>query len=321
VNTRPSQLLDYLRLVRLPNVFSALADVTMGFLFVAHVLRPVRMFLPLAAASALLYAAGMVLNDVWDVELDRRERPERPLPSGRIAVTAARRLGWTLLISGVLCGWLAGLMSWGETHWPWRSGVVATLLAACVVAYDARLKRTPLGPLGMGACRLLNVLLGMSAAAAVSVGSPSLAGFGLHHGLAAGGIGLYIAGVTWFARTEAEESRRWALVAATLVMVAGIALLAVLYRHMPPHWPRAVPSDKLWYLLLGLLAFTIVRRCALAVVEPSPRRVQAAVRNCLWSLIVLDAAVALLASPVAWSLVVLAFLVPTVILGHWFAST
>jgi hypothetical protein len=70
-----------------------------------------------------------------------------------------------------------------------------------------------------------------------------------------------------------------------------------------------------------LLAFVIVRRCAVAVAEPSPQRVQAAVRNCIWSLIFLDAAVALLVSPPVWPLVILAYLVPTIVLGFWIAST
>jgi 4-hydroxybenzoate polyprenyltransferase len=320
VNTRSAQLLDYLRLARLPNVFTAIADVTMGFLFVHHTLRPLRVFLSLAAASALLYSAGMVLNDVWDVELDRQERPERPLPSGRVALVSARRLGWGLLVSGVLCGWMAGLLGLIDQVWPWRSGVVATLLALCIVAYDAGLKRTVLGPLGMGACRLLNVLLGMSVAAAWTV-PPSLAGYGAHHLLAAGGIGLYIVGVTWFARTEAGMSQRWSLGAATLVMIAGVALLGAIYARLPPGFSPTLAGQNTWFLLLGLLAFVIVRRCAVAVADPSPRRVQSAVKNCLWSLIVLDAAVALLVSPLAWSLVILAYIVPTVVLGQWIAST
>jgi len=320
VNTQPSQLLDYLRLVRLPNVFTALADVTMGFLCVQHTLRPYRVFLPLAAASALLYSAGMVLNDLWDVDLDRHQRPERPLPSGRITLATARRLGWTLLVGGVLCGWLAGLLSWGETVFPWRSGIVATLLACAIVAYDARLKRTLAGPLAMGACRALNVLLGMSALAAWS-GTPSLAGFGPPHALTAGGIGLYIVGVTWFARREAEQSRRGSLLGATLVLLSGIFLLALLYAQWPPTFPRTIASPAMWYLLLGMLAFVIARRCGLAILDPSPHRVQTAVRHCIWSLIVLDASVALLVSSTAWSLVVLAYLIPTIALGRTIPST
>ena len=73
--------------------------------------------------------------------------------------------------------------------WPWP---------AAVVLYDGLLKRTPFGPLGMGACRLLNVLLGMSLAAGP---------WGLFHGQVALAVGTYITGVTWFARSEATESR------------------------------------------------------------------------------------------------------------------
>ena len=50
----------------------------------------------------------MVLNDVFDLEIDRRERPERPLPSGRVSLRAARLLGWTLLVLGMLLG-IAGV--------------------------------------------------------------------------------------------------------------------------------------------------------------------------------------------------------------------
>ena len=96
--------MDYLRLLRISNVFTAIADVGMGFLFVHHTLQPAAVFGCLAAASALLYSAGMVLNDVWDVQQDRRERPDRPIPSGRIPLAEARRIGFGLLISGIICG-------------------------------------------------------------------------------------------------------------------------------------------------------------------------------------------------------------------------
>ena len=152
----------YLQLMRVPNVFTAVADVTMGFLFVSYRLERWPTYLMLVLASASLYLAGMVLNDVFDVEQDRRERPARPIPSGRVPIGPARRLGFALLASGVVSGWAAGLL--GEVAEPWRVGGVATLLALLVVWYDATLKRTPFGPLAMGGCRLLNVLLGMTAA-------------------------------------------------------------------------------------------------------------------------------------------------------------
>jgi 4-hydroxybenzoate polyprenyltransferase len=36
------------------------------------------------ASSALLYVSGIVFNDFFDIEIDRKERPFRPLPSNEI---------------------------------------------------------------------------------------------------------------------------------------------------------------------------------------------------------------------------------------------
>ena len=66
------RLLDYLRLFRIPNVFTAIADIAMGFLLVRGSPDPAVVFLLLAAASALIYTAGMVLNDVCDMYIERR---------------------------------------------------------------------------------------------------------------------------------------------------------------------------------------------------------------------------------------------------------
>ena len=157
-----------MRLSRLPNVFTAMADIAMGFLFVHPQLEPLSTFLFLLVASSCLYTAGMVLNDVYDVEQDRRERPERPLPSGQIDVRWARKLGYGLLAIGVIAACVAGVRDWRlntpGAFDPWRAGAVGLLLATCVVLYDAGLKRTFVGPVVMGSCRFFNVLLGMSTA-------------------------------------------------------------------------------------------------------------------------------------------------------------
>ncbi len=313
-----SRLLAYCRLFRLPNVFTAVADVAMGFLFVQQKLLPWAVFVGLVLSSALLYVAGMVLNDVYDVEQDRRERPHRPIPAGDIALPIARRLGFLLLLAGALCGWLAPQVASLDGVSLVRSGCVATVLAAAIVAYDAVLKRTPLAPAIMGICRFLNVLLGMSIGRTVA-GPAYLAGFAAYHLVAAAGIGVYIAGVTWFARTEAVTSRRSTLALATAVIAAGLGMLGWLYRVLPPHIPTM--DEKYWFILVGLLAFTIVRRCSTAVANPTPHRVQLAVKNAIWSLIVLDAAVVLLVCPAMWALVVLALVIPTVLLGTWIEAT
>jgi 4-hydroxybenzoate polyprenyltransferase len=315
---RGSRLLDYLRLMRISNIFTAAADVAMGFLLVHATLQPLGVFALLVAASGLLYTAGMVLNDVFDVETDRRERPERPIPAGRISLATARCLGWALLIAGLLCGWSAGYLPQAAGV-AWRSGAVATALAVCVVLYDAWLKRTPLGPIAMGACRLLNVLLGISVAAPFD--GWNLIGFGPHHLTIASGIGVYIAGVTWLARTEARQSNRWQLASAAAVMMGGVALLGLAYRLLQNFEPmRLSLTEPVWWLLLGMLAVTILRRCGTAIAQPTPRQVQWAVRHALWSLIMLDAAVVLLVRDF-YALGMVALLIPTLIMGKWVAAT
>ena len=138
-----SKLLAYLQLFRAPNVFTAIADVAMGFVFVTGSLQPVGGFLCLALASCLLYTAGMILNDVYDFDVDLKERPSRPLPSGRISRGWARVLGYVMLAGGVLLAACVSLIETVPALLPWRSGAVALLLAVCVVAYDKVLKKTP----------------------------------------------------------------------------------------------------------------------------------------------------------------------------------
>jgi 4-hydroxybenzoate polyprenyltransferase len=79
---------DLAKLVRLPNVFTALADIAVGALALAvwgaWPAAGGLAFALLFVASACLYSAGMVWNDFFDIEQDRRERPNRPIASGRV---------------------------------------------------------------------------------------------------------------------------------------------------------------------------------------------------------------------------------------------
>ncbi len=309
-------LRPYLQLFRLPNVFTALADVLMGYLATHDpapfpTLRLPPDFWALLAASGCLYSAGMVLNDVYDLEVDRKERPQRPLPAGRISVHVAGALGYGLLALGIALAFVSGFFS-GQ----FRSGVVAILLAVAIVLYDGVLKRTPLAPVVMGLCRMLNVLLGMSA----------LTGpWHTMHYVIAAGVGVYIMGVTWFARTEARESNRLLLAFGALVMLAGIGLLAS-YPHWidatlaEVSWPRFVDRGR-WPLVWSMVGLMIVWRCLWAIVDPTAQRVQYAVRNCIFSLIMLDGMVTFGIRDMGWAIAVLLLLLPTMYLGRWIYST
>ena len=316
-----------LRLMRLPNVFTAIADVLMGFVFARHSFSPGGALLCLMAASGLIYTAGMILNDVFDLEIDRKERPQRPLPSGQIPVAQARVLGFLMLLFGVGFGWLAGYLYQDDRllpiAFPWRSGAIATALAAAVLVYDAWGKTTFLGPLNMGLCRVLNVLLGMSLAGANPAGETfSVAGYSLldftsAQLVVAAGIGVYIVGVTIYAKYEAEQSNTVQLLLGVLVMTGGVVLLgcAALLTQI-----RIQPNYVYW-VLLGLLAATILRRSISAAFDGSPKLVQGAVKHAILSIIMLDAAVTLATGAPPYGIVVVSLLAPAVLLGRWVYST
>jgi len=297
----------YAQLFRLPALFTAFADVLLGYFIAFGPGTPYFSGTALAmllASSGFLYTAGMVLNDVYDFEVDARDRPKRPIPSGRVPFEIARLIGFEFLIIGMAFGWG---VSWLDGSY--RPGLIASALALAVVLYDKVLKRTPAAPLVMGSCRFLNVLLGMSTLARPVEG---------WHYAIAGGIGIYIAGVTWFARTESRTSNRWLLLWGIVVMAAGLGILAWF-----PNWFAQQPDRHnlgRYTMLMVLLAALILWRPLLAMLDPKPARVQFAVKHCLLALIVLDATLCQALVGGYSGMFIIVLLIPTLGLGYYMSG-
>ena len=293
-------MLHWLRLVRLPNLATAAADSLAGYLVCSEMTAvdwPPPACGLAVMASLCFYAAGMVLNDVCDVAMDRVERPERPLPAGAIPV------GWAAAVGTLLMA-IAGASACGAavvagSPWP---ALVGAALTAAVWLYDRHAKRTMAGPAVMGACRGLNWLLGMTAA-----GGPAA----MHQWLIPIGMAVYVAGITGYARDEAGQSRAATLVAGTVLMIAGLALAAgfvwlPLREGIGLAAPR-IPATT-WLSLWGILAASVVARALVGIADPSASRVRAAVGNAIMSIITFDAALVLAACGESWAIVVLLLL-------------
>jgi 4-hydroxybenzoate polyprenyltransferase len=304
-----SRLRAFGQLMRLPNTPSALADIGLGTLAVLSredgLPPPSWLAVVLTGLASLgLYTSGMVWNDFFDVEQDRRERPERPIPSGKVSRRAAGLFAAALMTVGVLFALLASLVL-GRREVVY----VALGIVAGVLLYDGWLKRTWAGPVAMGGCRLGNVLLGVAGA-----GRP-LDAQALHLAII---VGIYVAGITWFARTEAQESRQGHLLGAAAIMLAGL-LLALplplfLYRGQQTSW-------LFLYLLVGL-GFFVGLPASQAIAAPKPSLVQRAVKTALFGLVLLDAVLATaLVGPLGLVLLVLA--VPSLYLSRlrWLYAT
>lgn len=293
----------WLQLIRLPAVFTAPVDILLGFLLNHDALTddPPK-FALLVVASLCLYMAGMILNDYFDRDLDATERPERPIPSGRISPKSAAIAGAVLLAAGIAVAAVVGL----------QSLAIAVGLAAAILFYDGFLKRTPLGPLGMGLCRFLNVMLGASAhemAAAVWERS---------QWMPAAALGIYIVGVTWFARNEAGKSSRWSMAGGTAVVLLGIG--AVAWHVTQFRDGNANPQSV--QLALGLMALVVLRRLAVTCFTPEPERVQSAVRLLLMSYVLIAATLIFWRTgQPAYAIGAAALLVPAMFAGRWISAT
>jgi len=315
-------LIAYLQLFRIPVLFTAISEVVAGFLFVNQSLTPTLVFVCLLTSTCLLYTAGMVLNDVFDIEVDRVDRPERPIPSGRVSLKTATILGFLFLILGVVAGSVSGFVGGADVEMPWRGLVVSIALAGMILAYDRVLKKTLLAPVAMGACRFLNVLLGMSAANLIWDDATFLIGYSPDQLIVASGIGFYIIGLTLFARTEAKVSNNAILTVALIMMLAGIVVIGLFpYQSNVHQLPDSV--SFFWPFMIFVFMFSIGRRGYAAIADPSPYRVQVTVKQCLFSLVLFDATIVLVVMGEKWQypLGVLLLALPMLYLGRWLKST
>lgn len=251
----------YLELLRPANVATALADVLAGWAIAGLGNRP---NLPwLLAATVCLYAGGVVFNDVFDARLDAVERPERPIPSGRVSRGTAAALGLLLLAAGVLFA----AQTTGDAT------AIAVSIAVAVVVYDAWGKHQPVfGPMNMGACRGLNLALGMAAVTGVAA---------IHWPVALITV-AYVVAVTIVSRGEVlGGTRRAAGLALALLILALAALGAVVFRVAPrPLWALCV---------LVVLVCRVVPPFWAAYRAPAAASARMAVRIGVLSLVLVDA--------------------------------
>lgn len=210
--------------------------------------------LPLMVALSLFYTAGMYLNDAYDAEIDARERPERPIPSGAVGAETVFTLGFGMMALGLGVLLWVGYGTVGGTGLGPAFGGLG--LGAAIVLYNRRHKDNPLSPVLMGLCR---VLVYVTAGLAVAHALPAA--------LWTGALLLlcYLIGLTYVAKQETlgEVRNLWPLLflAAPLVYAiavapqstTGVALclmfvlwvgvaLSFLRRRQPGDVPRAVVS-------------------------------------------------------------------------------
>ena len=296
-------LLGYAKLARPANLPTAMADIMAGcsisgftLLVTSDTFLDGPLYLNLILllfSSTFLYAGGVVLNDVFDFKIDRIERPERPIPKGDVSLKGASLFGSGLLISGIFLSFFVNYLS----------GVIALVLALTILLYDTFSKKFQfLGPLNMGLCRALNLILGMSVFGEIS------------HWMYAIIPLLYIFAITLISRGEVYGQNKKHIIWAGLLYAMVVFAVLVITPDIQGQWISLFP-------FLGLFIFLIYSSLIRAYRINSPENIKKAVVSGVLSIIVLDASLTVAFDSWQFGLIVLLLLPLSYILAKIFAVT
>lgn len=283
--------------MRPANIVTSVADVLAGIAITGYFLNQNVDYYPLlllCISTIGLYGGGIVFNDVFDADLDRTERPERAIPSGAIKLSEAVMLGLALLFIGVLSAFIYTI----------QSGLIALCIALFALLYNKFGKHHSfLGPLNMGLCRGLNLLLGISILAS-----------SLEEWYFLGIIPLlYIFSITMISQGEVHGSKRTKLyLGAVLYLIVIGCILYVSYLQ-----------DELYIALLLLIPFAwmVFNPLLKAIRKPIGKNIGKAVKAGVISLILMDAAWAAAFGQMYFALIIALLLPLSLLLAKRFAVT
>jgi 4-hydroxybenzoate polyprenyltransferase len=275
---------------------TSVADVLAGLALASSVsVIHISQGLLLLLATACLYAGGIVFNDYFDRDIDAEERPERPIPSGKISGASAVTFGFVLFIIALMAASLVGSRSLG----------LALIIIAAALLYDRWMKHHAfMGPFFMGIARSANLLLGLSILESALFEYAWLGIIPL----------VFIFSVTLTSREENRGENRSAIILAMLLdlSVVGILVYSAFTKAVQPWYPL---------LLISIWAFMVLSTKFNAFRINTPENIKNAVKTGVMSLIVLDASYALLAGKFDFAVVILFLLPVSVVLARKFAVT
>lgn len=279
---------------RVSNLPTAWTNTAAGMLLSGAAMADWR-FPVLLVAMTSAYTGGMFLNDAFDAEIDARQRPERPIPSGKVSRSSVFLAGFSMLALSVL---LVALCALSANGGGWRAVVASIALCATITLYNAWHKGNTLGPVIMGACRLLVYI---TAGLSFTSTPDSLLYLGASISL------CYLIGLTYTAKQESlgEVRNMWPLLFLLTPIVFGLYGLS---------------ADNLVFLpLLLLVAWLLVVMRYLR--RRGPGDIPRAVVSMIAGISLMDAVFIATTGSLAWVVFCIAGFLATIFLQKWISGT
>ncbi len=296
------RLTGFLRLIRPANIITAIADILAGIIISGFLTSTGYSYLPvflLVLSTIGLYGGGVVFNDVFDADIDKIERPERPIPSGLISKKSATVLAMLLLLMAIVAASFVhneGLLS--------LSVLFTIIIAIAALVYDKWGKHHAfLGPVNMGLCRGFNLLLGMSIVPASVFQYWWLGIFPI----------IYIGAITMISRDEVHGGKKKTLFTAAFFYLFVLAAISW-FAYTKDHLLYAAGFIVLFGTMIGLPLNKAIK-------DPVAKNIRQSVKAGVLAVILMNAAWAAAFGAIGWALVILCLLPLSILFARLFAVT
>lgn len=270
---------QYFQLVRFPGIFTVFTNILLGFLVVQGENVGLEFLGFLLASSGCLFLAGMSLNDYFDKNIDKKERPERPIPSGKIQPKNALSLGIIFLIIANIFSIFVGI----------EAVLVTITMSVLIFSYDFKIKKFPvIGILTLSLIRFLNVILGATIA------------FNFETVYIAIPLAIFVAGISILARTESSSiPRKSEMLNLIFILFTIVSTVIIIF-------------DKITIVSLGFLGLFIISVFFPYVIfkDNTMKSVQKKITYQLLAIMILDGVIISAFSELSYAVVAILLYIP-----------
>ena len=274
---------SYFQLVRFPGIFTAFTNIFVGFFLVNPSEINWYLLSPLLISSGFLFLAGMSLNDYFDYRIDKKERPRRPLPSGKISRRNALYISISFLVFANVSSFFVGT----------QTILLTLIMTSLIVFYDIKSKNLAyVGIFNLSIIRFLNVILGTS-----------VVPFDLEFTKIAIPIAIFVAGISILAKTEMNNTSSNAhKINIIFIIVTIISVFIITY-------------DKGYIYLSLIVLFSVFVFFPIIKNKINSKQIQKIITYQLMAIILLDSALIMAFAEIEYALMALSLIIPSFIIS------
>lgn len=287
--------------MRIPNIFTVPSNVLAGYFTLSSLQNLDYSLIGLIFSSIFLYLSGIVFNDYFDLDVDRKERPTRPLPAGLVSKKMSLLIAISLMVIGNIITFSINFLSF----------LISMILSVIILLYDYRIKFTNLGPIIMGTARALNVTLGASIVFYNINQSIDL----IKITIAVSSIFFYVISIMMLSKYEVifvSGSKSRLLI--PFIFVFGIIISLSIFTV---HFQIFEISTMIFLALFVVIVIYLLKKTILEKYreEEFPFIIQTTIKNMIISIIILDSAIISGSVGLSYGIATLFLIFPSVILA------